>query len=113
MRSEVKNRGIAISTRRTMMTEKSITCSRSRASGRGGRGGLLPWKLSVSVGARPAMPPPTSWNHRLLGTRISGESTGARTSMSSAGSVFSPEVMIPEGEERAGGDSAVVGFEYF
>ena len=62
------------------------------------------WKLSASVGARPAMPPPTSWNHRPPGTRTSGGSAGARTSTSSAGSGFSLEVTIPEGEEgeRAG-----------
>jgi len=60
------------------------------------------WKLSASVGARPAMPPPTSWNHRPPGTRTSGGSAGARTSTSSAGSGFSLEVTIPEGEEREG-----------
>ncbi|KIM35048.1 hypothetical protein M413DRAFT_369576 [Hebeloma cylindrosporum] len=55
--------------------------------------------LSASAGAsRPAMPPPTSWQSRSTnGKRASGGSAGARTSTSSAGSVFSLEVTIPEG----------------
>ena len=54
-------------------------------------------KLSASVGARQAMPPPTSWIHRPAGKRTSEGSSGARTSTSSAGSAFSLEVTIPEG----------------
>jgi len=45
----------------------------------------------VSVGARPATPPHTSWNHRPGGKRTSGGSSGA-------GSAFSLEVAIPEGQ---------------
>jgi len=46
------------------------------------------------------MLPPTSWNHRPVGKRMSGGglSAGARTSTSSAGSAFSLEVILEGGD---------------